>query len=200
MTSVVAICNRALANIAKQRIDALDEGTAEARACRLFYEPVRDAVLQSYPWRCAGKTVALAEVASPPSSPWLHAYQRPFDCLRVRWIRPNYSTSDRCVLTLQQEVSIPYDVDGDLIFCNLPVAFLRYTSRLADVTSLSPLLAEAIEWHLAARLAMPLTKDPKIRADALQLARDIQSKAEVADANETHETSDHDSEMIEARG
>jgi hypothetical protein len=46
---------------------------------------------------------------------------------------------------------------------------------------------------------MPLTKDPKVRADAFQLATQSQALAEAADANEVQEWSDIESEMVEAR-
>ena len=53
--------------------------------------------------------------------------------------------------------------------------------------------------HLAVRLAMPLTRDPKIRSDAWQVASQMTGAAQMADANETRETSDHVSEFIEGR-
>ena len=47
---------------------------------------------------------------------------------------------------------------------------------------------------------MPLTRDPKVRADAFQLAMRTQGQAEMADANEERETSNHDSEFVTERG
>ncbi len=199
MTSVVSICNLGLANIGKQRIDSLDEPTAEARASRQFYEIVRDTVLQSYPWSCAGKTIALAQIVNDQPGKWVYAYKRPSDCLKIRWLRPLYSASEPCPLTDHQEMMIPYDVIGDTFYCNLSPAYLRYTSRLTDPTKFPPLLVDTIGWHLSVRFAMPLTKDPKVRADAYQFAMQTQSMAEIADANEVRETSDHDSELVEVR-
>ena len=200
MTSIVSICNLALSNLGKDTINSLTEASAEARACSQFYEQVRDALLQVYPWRFAGKTQALAAISNTEAGKWRYAYQRPNDCLKVRWIRPNYSTVDPCVQTHQQEISNPYDVEGDALFCNLPTAFLRYTFRLTDPTKFSPLFVETLSWHLSTRLAMPLTRDLKQRNDAYQLAMQTRATAEVSDANETRETSDHSSELVEVRG
>lgn len=200
MTSIVSICNLALSNLGKDTINALNEASAEARACNQFYEQVRDALLQVYPWRFAGKTQALAEVTNTEAGKWLYAYRRPSDCLKVRWIRPNYSTDDPCAQSHQQEISNPFDVEGETLFCNLPTAFLRYTYRLTDPTRFSPLFVETLSWHLSTRLAMPLTRDLKQRNDAYQLAMQTRATAEVADANEARETSDHDSELVEVRG
>lgn len=199
MASIVSICNLALSNIGKMNISALSEPGAEAKACNQFYEHCRDILLQAYPWRFAGKTVALAELTNDKPGAWAHAYTRPNDCLNVRWVRPEYSLTDQQPATQQEEISYPHDVEGGVIYCNLSPAFLRYTHRLTDVSRFSPLFVDALSWHLAVRLAMPLTKDPKIRAEAYQLATKMQAAAEMADANEARETSDHATEFVTGR-
>lgn len=199
MASIVSICNLALTNLGKDNIAALSEPTAEARACNQFYDHVRDLLLQGYPWRFAGKTQSLAEVTNDKIGAWGHAYDRPVDCLKVRWLRREYSTVDPCKQTQQEELSNPYDVEGQTIYCNLSPAFLRHTWRVTDPTKYPPLVVETLSWHLTVRLAMPLTRDPKVRADAFQLAMKTQGAAEMADANEVRETSDHDSEFVTGR-
>lgn len=199
MTSVVSICNLALANIAKKDINSLTEASAEARACNRFYEVTRDILLQAYPWRFAGKTQSLAQLTNDKPGAWAYAYRRPTDCLKVRWIRPEYSLTDPCPQSLQDEISNPYEIEGEMIYCNLSPAFLRYTFRLTDPTKFPPLFVEALAWHLAVRIAMPLTRDPKIRADAFQLAMAAKGSAEMADANEVRETSDHSSQFVTGR-
>lgn len=200
MTSVVSICNLALSNLGKDNISALSDAGAEARACRQFYEQTRDALLQVYPWRFAGKTLSLAEIANTEAGLWGYAYQRPVDCLKVRWIRPAYSTDDPCSQTHQQEIMNPFDIEGETLFCNLSPCFLRYTTRVTDPTKFPPLFIETLAWHLAVRFAMPLTRDLKQRNDAYQLAMQTRATAEVADANEVRETTDHSSELVEVRG
>lgn len=198
MASVVAICNLALSNIGKENINALTDSGAEARACNQFYEHTRDTLLQAYPWRFAGKTLSLAQITNDRPGQWDYAYSRPSDCLKVRWVRPIYDAAT-CALTQQQEISFPHDIDGDTIYCNLSPALLRYTARTTDPARFSPLFVDALAWHLAVRLAMPLTRDPKIRSDAWQVASQMTGAAQMADANETRETSDHVSEFIEGR-
>lgn len=197
MTSVVAICNLALSNIGKQNIQALSDAGAEARACNQFYEHTRDLLLQSYPWAFAGKTRSLGAVPNTKQGRWAHAYDRPNDCLKVRWVRPKYSVED--VFTHHEEIANRYEIEGNTIYCNLSPAYLRYTFRLTDPTRFSPLFVDALSWHLAVRLAMPLTRDPKVRAEAAQVAYETAAVAREADANEVRESSDHDSEMVEAR-
>lgn len=188
MTSVVSICNLALSNIGKDNIQAINDAGAEAKACRQFYEHTRDMLLQAYPWRFAGRTVSLAEVENDKPGSWAYAYRRPTDCLKVREVRPEYSTD---ILNLSgakiDDYGIMHEIEGDTIYCDISPAFLRYTYRLTDPTKFSPLFVEALGWHLAVRLAMPLMRDPKVRADAFSVANSQQAAAQMADANEVRE-------------
>ena len=199
MASVVSICNLALSNIGKENISSLSEATAEARACSQFYEITRDMLLQGYPWRFAETTVSLAEIDNLKPGAWGYAYQRPSDCLKVRWVRPEYSV-DAPAMTRQDELSLPYEIEGDVIFCDLSPAFLRFTSRLTDPTKFHPLFVDDLSWHLAVRLAMPLTRDAKVRADCWQVANQMTGQAQMMDANEQRETADHVSEYLTGRG
>lgn len=198
MASVVSICNLALSNIGKDNIQALTDAGAEARACSQFYEHTRDVLLQAYPWRFAGVTAALAQVTNDRVGKWLYAYARPTDCLKVRWLRPAYAEHEPPP-TDQDELAIPYEVEGGVIYCNISPAFLRYTSAITDPTRFSPLFVDALSWHLAVRLAMPLTRDPKVRADAWNVAQQMTGQAQMMDANEVRETSDHVSELVAGR-
>ena len=199
MASVVSICNLALSNIGKDNINALTDAGAEARACSQFYEHTRDMMLQAYPWRFAGGTVSLAQVTNDKPGQWGYAYQRPTDCLKVRWVRPAYSEDD-LALTRQQEISHQYEAEAQRIYCNLSPAFLRYTAMITDPSLFPPLFVDALSWHLATRLAMPLTRDPKVRAEAFQMAQMMTGQAQMSDANEERETSDHSTEFVEGRG
>jgi hypothetical protein len=76
---------------------------------------------------------------------------------------------------------------------------LRYTVRLTDPTKFSPLFVVALSWHLSAWLAMPMTRDPKIRRDAFQIAQQMQGEAAERDANQTRATSEFTSSFLEAR-
>lgn len=182
MSSIVAICNLALSNIGKENITSLTEASTEARACRQFYDHTLGTLLQAYPWRFAGKTVALAEVANDRAGRWAHAYQRPSDCLKIRSIGAG-----------------DYDAEAGLIYADASPAVLTYTAQIEDPSRFPPLFADALSWHLAVRLAMPMTRDPKIRADAWQVAQQMTGLAQMADANEVRENSDIDSDLVASR-
>lgn len=200
MSSVVFICNLALSNIGKPNISDLNEESAEGRACKQFYAHTRDTLLQAYPWRWAQTTLSLAEVANNKENRWDHAYQRPSDCLKIRRV-VDEMLLDYVPYELRavKAGGFDYAVEGSVIYTNLTPAHLEYTRRAEDPTRFPPLFQDALGWHLAVRLAMPLTRDPKVRADAYQLAVRIQAEAAAADANEVREVSDYPAEMIEAR-
>lgn len=201
MSSTVSICNLALSNIGKANIADLNEASAEARACKQFYDHTRDTLLQTYPWRWAQKTQSLAEVANSKSNRWDYAYKRPSDCLKIRRV-VNEMLMDYVPYELRavKAGGFDYAVEGAVIYTNLTPAYLEYTARVDDPTLMPPLFQDALSWHLAVRLAMPLTRDPKVRADAYQLAVRMQAEAAQSDANEVREVSDYPAEMMEARG
>jgi hypothetical protein len=203
MASVVSICNLALSNLGKQNIQSLTEASAEARACNQFYEQTRDTILQDYPWTFAGKTAAMAQVTNDKPGAWQFAYSKPNDCLKVRWIRPNYQAPPTGGVYLAdteaREITHPYTLEGSNLYCNLSPALLRYTWRLTDPTAFSGLFIDALAWHLTARLAMPLTRDPKQRADALNIAVQAVATAQEADSNQERSTSDFTSDFLKAR-
>ena len=199
MASVVSICNLALSNIGKDNISTLNEASTEARACNQFYEHVRDTMLQSFPWNFARKTAALAETTNTKSKSWAYAYVLPNDCLKVMRVTDvmmmrKMPYSDGLIAGDHQ-----YEIEGQIIYCNVDEAYLEYTQKFEDVSKFSPMFVEALGWALAVRLAMPLTRDPKIRAEAFQLYQRSEAMAQVYDANQVRHTSDYNSEFYDAR-
>lgn len=200
VSSQVFLCNLALANIAKPAIQSINAAEPEAIACKQFYGHVLRVLLQSYPWRFAQKTEALAPVINGKPNRWQYAYARPVDCLKFHLV-----TDDSMVEYIpdpgghEAPGGFPYAIEGQTIYCDVPQAYGVYTYDLTDPTLFSPLFEEAFGWHLAVRLAMPLTRDPKIRADAYQLAVKTEALASATDANEERATSDAPAEAVEVR-
>lgn len=200
MSSVVEICNLALGHLGKDDISSIDEATTEARACKKFYQITLDTTLQVYPWSFAKTTVALAEIANTKSNKWLHAYTRPSDCLKLLMVTDesmaDYMPSGDGII----QGAHKHEVEGQVIFCDLKVAYLVYTKKVTDPGLFPPTFVDAIAAALAARCAMPITRDIKTRNDAIIMSRSALGTAMEADANETRETHDHASDRIEARG
>jgi hypothetical protein len=199
MASDVFICNLALSNVGKSNISSMNEAGAEARACRQYYEHVRDLCLGEYPWHFAGKTASLAEVANDRPGSWGYAYRLPTDCLKERFIRPEDTEAAGPVPDMPMPFGYPYEIEGDVLYSDLSPCFLRYTFRLTNPAKFSPWFVDYMGWALAVRLAMPLTRDPKVRADAWQVASRVGLTAQALDANRVRNTSDHESELVSGR-
>lgn len=107
MSSIVAICNRALQAMGtRSTIASLTEASSEARNCSLLYDQTRQSMLSRFKWgfaratqvlamlKCAPGTPEFSGTASPvwsaayPSPPWLYEYAMPSDCLSFRYVVP----------------------------------------------------------------------------------------------------------------
>lgn len=203
MASTISICNLALGHLGADKIDALTEASSEARACNRFYAQTLDTLLAAGPpWRFARHEAVLAEVPSPIGR-WAYAYALPGDLLRIRDVVPTGETLAGALLPDDIDWSgvggHPYSLSGDRLFCNLSPATLRYTRRVDDPSKFPPLFIEALSWHLAARLAMPLTRDASQRQAAFQMALQTQAAASAADANDERNTSSFTSDYERVR-
>lgn len=197
MTSAVAICNLALSNIGKANISAIDEASAEARACAQFYDLVRDLLLMSFPWSFATKTQALARVDNDKED-WAFAFEKPTDCLKA--LAVNDERKFNWDGTTRRWATKPFSFEGQNVYSDVDPCYMTYTYRLEDPTKYSPAFIDTFGWHLAVRLAMPITRDPKLRIDCLEMAGRMWSLAAFNDANQERRTYDVPSDLIESRG
>lgn len=119
MTAEVDIVNRALqaaatrTNITSAELTAAFAGSPtsnEARESSLILRPFRDQLIRMAPWQCVTRFNNLVYVTSVPTTPenaspgpplwvpgtppppWSYEYQYPVDCMRARWIIPQYTS------------------------------------------------------------------------------------------------------------
>jgi hypothetical protein len=104
VTSPIDVINESLQVIGSQAfISSLDDGSTEANAASIFYEPTLKMILRSAHWNFARKQVALTLVKAAagttsnpngtdptPPPPWLYEYAYPSDCLKVRFLPALY--------------------------------------------------------------------------------------------------------------
>ena len=142
MTSIVALCNRALSKIGDEPVlSSLNDDTKAARYCKALYADTRDFVLRSYPWRFALKRYALAPLKDKPLYGYEYRFGLPADCLRV-W---------------RTEDEEPYQVEGQNVLYNAPILRFVGIARVEDTAFFDPMFVEALALKLAAELAVPLT-------------------------------------------
>jgi hypothetical protein len=164
MASKVDICNMALANVGHDaQIAELTDASRAAEQCRLHYDAALRSVLVANDWGFARKTAELSQRAPDAPDRWQYRYAIPGDCVAPRLL-------DDGLRVRQREHVVPFEVEGADILADLVPASLVYTS-LANVPGLYPQhFVDALAWELASRLAMPLTKNPKIKESVRGMA------------------------------
>jgi hypothetical protein len=194
------ICNFAIGHlgIGKTIADIETERSAEANACRTFYEVCLDIVLAELNWPFAKKFAALALVDTLPTSEWAYSYQYPSDCVKLRKIYSGQRMDSH-------DTRVPYDLleatTGKYILTDLPEAEAEYTTRSANVNYFSAEFAMAFSRLLASYIAPSITSGDNfgIGQKQLQIYEIEMSKAKKNALNEIQKDLDPESEFIRAR-
>lgn len=184
MTSEVAICNMALAQIGSTyKINRLDEQSEEAENCQLYFDHVRDATLQDFPWSFARKRELLAKLDDEPPAGYEFRYQYPNDALRGLWLLQ----CGQAEPAQRDEWYIENQGNAKCVITSIPEAELTYTARVTDPMTFPPMFVDVLCWNLSASLAMPITKDMRIREQAVNMYRMALDKAWAQDMNEVQD-------------
>jgi hypothetical protein len=155
MISKVAICNLALIEVGNITIQAITDDTREARACNGLWDVVRDDLLFSYPWKFALKRVSLgAALADEPEFEYDYQYTLPADCLRVLEV---YEASEET-----------WTVEGNVLLYSDTEPQIRYIAKIEDVAQYHEKFSKCFALALAAKLAVKLKNDTKLRVSLLQ--------------------------------
>lgn len=178
MASVTDICNLALrARLGQDRITGINADSAEARACLDVYGLARSFVTADAVWRHSKKLITLAEADNDRADDWAYAYERPSECLRLRFLLPS---SGR----IQMRDQVPCETFADLIYSDEPSARAFYQIDVQDTTKFTPSFVNALGWYLAHLLVQPLKLDTKMMGEMLNGYQIAKSNAIQADAAE----------------
>lgn len=204
-SSKVEICNQALSHIAvsKEIQDFDTEATSEARACRRFYEPVRDKVLRDFAWPKfkAVEALALVQEFENDESDFAFSYRYPANSAKLRRLFIPGSGRRETQLT-----RIPYQLGRDdagvLIFTDLEDAYCEYTYKETSEARFDPDFVDSFALFLAHKIAPRLAQggdNGKLGIQALQLYRDSLSWARANALNEEQPDLPVESEFARAR-
>ena len=196
MTSEVAICNLALADIGSTAgIASLSESSVEARYCNIYYTAARDALLEEVDWPFARRTVELAEIGTPPGH-WMYQYAYPANTIACRAIWQ----LDRQAVALPYEIIAGADLISRRIVTDTALAKMVVTSLVTLPDLFTPKFIEALHFKLASMLAMPITKKRTMRADMLEAYARAMSSAAASARNQQVGEMPRDPDWITARG
>ena len=143
----IQICNLALARLGDSRITALNDATAQAQYCSLFYAQTLEELQADFDWSFCRKQVNLTSGTAPITG-YSIQYALPADFIRAIRLG-NIDASENFG---------SWEIVGTNLHTNIasPVA-LDYIALVTTTTSFPAIFVEALSMKLAAVLAMPLT-------------------------------------------
>jgi hypothetical protein len=161
--SDVILCNRALSHLPEAPIAQMDAPGVAARECRAWYIPVVRRVLTMHDWGIATKIESLAVSSTNLRDNWAFAYAEPSDLAYAIDVLPPLDAASygsgvyRPSMLASTSISRFSKTDGK-IYSNIEDARLVYTSLDITEDVFTEDFVEVVEYYLAAKLAMPITK------------------------------------------
>ncbi|MBU0537472.1 MAG: hypothetical protein KKF24_01200 [Gammaproteobacteria bacterium] len=170
MATAVSICSNALVMLGDKPINDFSEsqgagGLDRARIASNLWPTVRDSVLRSHPWNCAMKRTILSPLVDAPAFEWSHQFLLPSDWLRNHQINGLHVDE------------VDYVTEGGRLLMNQSSCYLRYVFRNTNIETWDPILVDACELYMAARMAKPVTGSD---TDGERLMRLFENKVRLA--------------------
>lgn len=197
------ICNRALLLVGNRNfIDDLVSETTESQLCAEIFEPLRDELLEEFPWKFASRRSTLALVANVSWPGWTLIYGQPADCVKAREIYPgtrNPSAAQRIAF----DSVLVEDPSGNptikAIATDHTDAELIYTAQINATGLWSPLFTGALAWRLAIDLAFGLPVKPDVGQRMMTGYAVALAKAAASDAQQAQHDQPPPSPYISGR-
>lgn len=184
MASRVSVCNMALGLIGAEMIASITAPNTEAeRKCALYLDQAIDETLRLYPWNCAIKRVALAQLATAPAWGYAYAYALPGDFIRGLWA--DY-----------QDVN--FKIASGALHCDDNTFNLEYISRVS-VNEMDPALLGAVIAKLAEYLAFAVTNSGSMAEAMVKRFEMALVKASIADSQEGTPEEQETNDYLNAR-
>lgn len=200
MASATEICNFALSHlgVSKEIASLQTEKSAEASACRRFYDLSLESTLRDFAWPFATKIETLGLVEENPNTDWGYSHRYPTDCLDIRRILSGIPQDTR-------DSRIPYKIGRDdsglVVWSNLSDVTIEYTARSEDPSIYPADFILAFSLRLAMHIApRVISGDPFQRQTVIRQLYVFEiSQAKSSAINEEQQYQEPDSEFIRHR-
>jgi hypothetical protein len=170
--SEVSIANLAVDILDDYPLQDLDDEGVVARFLARNFGPVRDELLEMYPWRFATGRY-LAPATDEPAFGWTYAAELPDDCVVPREIRTGGKFNGRPVL---------FEHEGTVLLTDYtPPVPLIYTRRITDPAKFTPLFARCLATRLAFYGAQNITGKESYTNKTLGMFSDAYEQARLAE-------------------
>lgn len=171
MRTSLDVASQALVLIGANPIASFEEGSTEATACTLLYEPCVQDLLCQHRWRFAAGQVELVLLEDGPEGRWNSYYQLPTTLLDLHTITVG-------------DVPIDYQRYGDKVACDAGATetlIADGTFRVAESTW-PPYFATLAQVKLAGQLALSVAAQQDLAVSLEQQASVIMMRARHLDA------------------
>lgn len=177
----------------RSRVTATNDGSREANALNIVYADVRDELLQEHVWWfCKIRKPLVPQAVAVAPDEWSYVYERPADCLKVRFLCSPGVPPDRYdglppipyEVRVVEDDTMPTPVKVKAILCDLDEAVACYTYQVTDPDFMTANFRRALGWKLAAAIALNLTGSREIAKAAQDLFLGQLDLAKAIDAQE----------------
>ena len=180
------VANAALSLISDATISTLDDATAPARLCKLFLPLCRKRVLREGQFNFAVTRSDLPKTATSPKHKWSYEFSLPGDYLRA--------------LLINEDPKIEFEVTSRVLRTDEETVELKYVFDEPDYSKWDDIAISALYYLLAARLALPITRDKDVATLMLaQYNNEIEDAMEI-DSQESGPTVLVSDDLIDPRG
>ena len=197
MVSDVEICNMGLQNIGAGQISDLNERSPRAIQCKLRYENLRKAALESYLWNFAEKRADLAPTTATPNWGYSKEFSLPADFLRMVITQDEldrggcYSVSPvgfitlNCSFPLGDGYAIEASADGlPVLRCNESEKRILYIFYNKNTETYPALFVELLACMIGDALAPVVEANSTLIDRNRARLKDIQTLAQRVDAQQ----------------
>ncbi len=218
-TSKTIICKQGLAMVGYNGIlsDVDNDQTPAANACRLFFDSIRDVVLEARPWPFATRRWKLQDIGIEGTlyeGEYLYRYKKPADCIlgvalldknggRRLGIRHNPLVAQQYAHQLRKPPFRIVDQEteyGQAIICDLEDAIIEGNVRVEEVNLFSSTFNHALAMGIAAHAGMAIRCDAKMVAGAQSQFTNWLAAAASLAQNEQQDDPQPESEYVSVRG
>lgn len=199
MTTVVDICNEALAEVRADPIVNITDNNPRAIACKRFYDRDRKYVLRSHPWNFAIKrSPAIVAEATAPEFGFTNYHAFPTDFLRLLTVHHTDVVGigeDQSTLTPEM-----YAVEGQMIASNEAEIYLRYIYDLEDTAIFDNMFNTCFSYKLASSIGYQVTGSTTLKSEMFKLHKLALREAKGIDGQERPPVVVRRSPLARARG
>lgn len=173
MSAETDFLNDALGQAGCDRITNLNDDVASANWCRVFYKPLRRAMLELADWNFAEDRASLAQALPAPAFEYSFAYGLPTNLLKIK----QYNGFNVSPLAGSPYYWMHweghYKIEGARLLTNDTQAYIMYTKDIDNPALFDSLFYQMLSTALASKLASAIKKDSGKSNELLSKAMDM---------------------------